>query len=271
MISIEGGAMVDRHEADVGRAKESTVATVPSTKEAVKALHAAFSGHRRPQRLDVAPTKDPTFVTGLLAVPLAEIDDRAILRYSLSAMTTIGTEADFANFLPRLLEVAIEGPAAGLAEPFILAGKLDMAEWRSWSPAEQSAIEGALRSAFVSRRAADPDDADAFPWLQVMLRAGVDPLPAMEAWLVEPGAAPLLQLTDCLVRLACDVERADVADLRPEILRGVVDWFTADEVGEAILRRLDEVPPIRSHHLDRALDCIAALADSPFAVHRRRP
>lgn len=257
-------------EADVGT-KGGSAGSIPSTSDAVEALHVAFSERRRPSRLDAAPTRDPAEVAKLLAASLREADVRAILRYSASAMTTIGTEEDFAYFLPRILDEAIEGPSAGLAEPFIIADKLEMADWRSWTPAERTAVENALLSAFIALRTVDPDDGEAFPWLEAMMRAGVDPRPVIETWPAASGPAPLRQLASCLLALARRVERGEFDDCRREIVRELVDWFSSDAVERAIVERAGEVPPDRAHLLDRAVDAIPALARSSYAGPRPPP
>jgi hypothetical protein len=237
---------------------------IVATPDAVEALYRAFADRRRPRDLAASPVKDPAVAANLLAVPLRNIDADTILRYSGSAMTTIGTEDDFAYFLPRILEVAVDGPSAGLAEPFIIAGKLDLARWRDWSEAERAAVRDAFRSAFVRLRTVDPDDGDAFPWLEAMMRVDIDPRPALEAWLTDPGSAPLLQLSGCLLTLACRLENGDTEDYRSEILRDLADWFSASDVERAIVDRIDEIPPDRAHLLEQAVEAIPVLASSPL-------
>lgn len=238
---------------------------VPAPHAAVEVLYRAFAHRRRPSCLYASPVKDPAAVAKLLAVPLRDVDARAILHYSVSAMTTIGTAEDFAYFLPRILEVATDGPAAGLADPFIIAGKLELADWRDWSEAEQTAVEDALRSVFVRMRRIDPNEGQAFPWLEAMMRAGVDLRPALGGWLADRGSAPLLQLADCLSMLANRVARNDLAHDRPEILRDLIAWCIAEATVTAIVERADEVPLDRTHLLDEAVDAIGALADSSVA------
>lgn len=233
---------------------------VPTPHEAIEALYRAFAHRRRPSALDASAAKDPAVVAKLLAMPLREVDPDAILRYSGWALTTVGTEEDFAHFLPRILEVAIEGPAAGLSELFIIAGKLEPAGWQSWSEAERAAVSGAFQSAFARLRAVDPDEEVAFPWLEAMMRAGIDLRPALEGWLAEPGSAPLLQLADCLVNLARGVENGTREGYRADVLRDLIAWFTTGAAETALFERADEISPDRSYLLDMAVDAISTLA-----------
>ncbi|QQR54788.1 hypothetical protein IPG41_06410 [Candidatus Peregrinibacteria bacterium] len=63
-------------------------------------------------------------------------------RFAYKAMTTWGGVADFKHHLPMLFEKMATG-ALG-ADAFIVLGKLDYAQWKTWPEKEQAAIQNFL-------------------------------------------------------------------------------------------------------------------------------
>jgi hypothetical protein len=76
----------------------------------------------------------------LLTTPLRHLTGQELWRYVSGVFYTVGSERDFRYLLPRILEVSIVDPYAAL-DPEIVLGKLGLANWRSWSPAERQSVE----------------------------------------------------------------------------------------------------------------------------------
>lgn len=133
----------------------------------------------------------------LLTTPLCEIPGQTLWRYVSGAFLTVGNEQDFKYLLPRIFEVSLTDPS-NANDPEIVLGKLSLSKWRSWSTAEQQAVEALIDAWFekaLSRDLADVKDG----WIgmeteSVMCgasRAGVK----LERWfprLLGVDAAPVL-------------------------------------------------------------------------------
>jgi hypothetical protein len=134
----------------------------------------------------------------LLTTPLRELTGKKLWRYVSGAFLTVGGERDFRYLLPRILHVSVIDPA-NANEPAIVLGKLGLANWRSWSPSEQDAIEEFIAVWFERALARDLAEADE-GWIGIeaegvlcgAARAGL-PLARFLARLHEPWARPVLE------------------------------------------------------------------------------
>jgi hypothetical protein len=105
-------------------------------------------------------------------------------------------EADFRYLLPRILDVSINSPTQA-NDPEIVLGKLALAKWRSWSEAEQRAVEEFIDAWFEWALARDLGWDDGWVGWEaesVLCGAARAGLP-LEPWLVrlnDPAAAPVL-------------------------------------------------------------------------------
>ncbi|GAA2157860.1 MULTISPECIES: hypothetical protein [Glycomyces] len=129
---------------------------------ALNRLYAAFAHIPRPTAIEACPhcwTNRDT--AALLApVPLRDMTADMLRRYAAKALTTVGTEADFRYFVPRLLDIAC---TTGFDHPNleILLDRLRLAEWTRWGPAGQDAIRDLLqvrRAAALSESQNDVED-----------------------------------------------------------------------------------------------------------------
>lgn len=118
---------------------------------ALNRLYAAFAHIPRPTAIEACPHcwTDRDTTTLLTPVPLREMTADMLRRYAAKALTTVGTEADFRFFVPRLLDIAC---TTGFDHPNleILLDRLRLAEWTRWGPAGRDAI----RDLLLARRAA---------------------------------------------------------------------------------------------------------------------
>ena len=79
----------------------------------------------------------------LASAPMDDLDVSDLNRYAFKAMTTWGTERHFKHFLPRLFELAFDNYLS-FEFPEVLFGKLSLANWSTWIPAEQDAVQSYL-------------------------------------------------------------------------------------------------------------------------------
>lgn len=73
---------------------------------------------------------------------LRKLSEEDIERYAFKAMTTWGDVADFKHYLPKILELTATTEFS--VDTFIVLGKLDYANWKSWPGEEIAAIEAFL-------------------------------------------------------------------------------------------------------------------------------
>src|SRR5690348_5088149 len=96
-------------------------------RDAIEQYYAAFAAKPRPQKLEASPLRDPgAILATLTAAPLRELTGEQIRPYSGWAMTTVGTDRDYRDFLPRIFELAVIDPVWLGAEPPIMASRLNM-------------------------------------------------------------------------------------------------------------------------------------------------
>ena len=134
----------------------------------------------------------------LLTKPLHAVTGTALWRYVSGVFLTVGAERDFRYLLPRILEVSAFDPT-NANDPEVVLGKLKLAGWRSWSPAEQQVIEEFVDAWFERELTRDLAGAEA-GWIEMnaesvlcgAARAGFP----LRPWLIrlcEPDAAPVLE------------------------------------------------------------------------------
>ena len=109
---------------------------------AIDAVYDAFSDVKKPRGVDGCPccmTADEC--DALTSKPLRELSSGELNGYSSCAMLTVGSEGDYAYFLPRILELSIADDAEWLDSIEIAADKLRMAGFDKWSEGKQSSIK----------------------------------------------------------------------------------------------------------------------------------
>jgi hypothetical protein len=178
-------------------------AAPPSTAEtrlnvALEAIYRTFMGPA-PAAIDGCPCCVGTRgVDVLLTTPLRELTGQALWRYVSGALLTIGSLSDFRYLLPRILDVSVNDPCNS-NDPEIVLGKLQLAEWQSWSPDERLSIEEFVDAWFereLERDLAQFEEGcvgiDAESVLCGAARAGFP----LRRWLIrlhDPTAAPVLE------------------------------------------------------------------------------
>lgn len=155
-----------------------------------------FSSVPKPRSLHGSPLRDvDKILRDITAAPLRQLTHEQLGLFASSAITTLGEAEHYRHFLPRILELAIVGASDMGFEAGVIAGKIEMAGWRSWPSAERQAIEAVLRAAF--RRAVEMDtdnEREAGEWLLGLCRLGLDPAPSLAEWRASLTVNAALQL-----------------------------------------------------------------------------
>lgn len=209
---------------------------------AMEQLYAAFARYPAPSRLSASPYRDAeAILRTLLSAPLRRLDGEQLLPYAGWAMTTVGDADDYRHFLPRILELAIEGQPHLGAEPWVVTGKLDMAGWRGWPAPERSAIEATFRAGWAWKLERTPRYGGALPWLESLAKFG-EFEEALTVWhqsrspyAAEHVAEFVVERGRLLLTRDAPVERTREIS-PPEVWAPIAAWLRGAEVR----RRLDE-------------------------------
>lgn len=173
-----------------------SIAADARVREAIEAVYRIFASPT-PSIIEGCPCCLSTRgVDVLLTTPLRELTGQQLWRYVSGAFLTVGSELDFRYLLPRILDISVYDRASAI-DPEIVLGKLPLASWRSWSGAEQGAVEDFVDAWFEYALASDSAEAD-FGWVDmqaesVLCGAARAGLP-VKRWLLrlqDPVAAPV--------------------------------------------------------------------------------
>lgn len=109
--------------------------------DAIESVYAAFSDTETPVSVDGCPCcmAAEEYET-LTAKPLRELTVDDLGKYSRSALLTMGTEADYSYFLPRILELTIGDDGDWITSVEITAEKMRMAGFEGWTKRRHLAI-----------------------------------------------------------------------------------------------------------------------------------
>lgn len=160
--------------------------------------YSVFASVPRPRSLHVSPLRDADkILRDITSAPLRRLTADQLGEFATSAISTVGEPEDYRHYLPRILELSF-GRALDMGfEGWVIAGKLELAGWRTWPSDERQAIEAVFRAAF--RRAIEMDTDEerrADEWLCGLCRLGLDPAPSLAAWRASATVNAALQLAD---------------------------------------------------------------------------
>ena len=168
--------------------------------EAVDGLYSAFARRKRPRAIDYCThCVDPGAVKRLLASdPLREIPVEALRFYTVDALSTAGSVADFRYFLPRILHIAVAGGFGGYPDPWVVLGKFQLADWRGWPAPEQHAVTAFTHAWWSTTLTRFPADPGAEELLGAIGQSEDDLTPYLRTWeaalATHAGASHLLTL-----------------------------------------------------------------------------
>ncbi len=149
--------------------------------EAIERLYTSFAGYPLPGNTGMCyHCYDPEEELKLHSKPLRDLSGDDLDLYSWKALSTWGDDYIFRHFLPRLFELAFQIPASVL-DPEDIAGKLNLAEWRTWPVDEIEAVQSFLMAAWEYALASD-DYSEIDDLLSAIGQAEDDMSPYLEAW-----------------------------------------------------------------------------------------
>ena len=131
--------------------------------EAVERLYSAFAHEPRPVRVEGCTNCciSEEELDMLVRFPREQLGAEDLRSYASNAADTVGAEADFRYFLPRLLEVASSGELEWPDHPWVVR-RLRFVPWREWDRRERDAIRTYLRTwwSVVITEPVERDDLD---------------------------------------------------------------------------------------------------------------
>lgn len=173
----------------------------PDLQAALNAVYAVFHAYPCPKALEAAPTRDPKRVLAQLSSRgLAELTSDDINGYMGWAMTTIGGVNDYKHFLPRILELAVQGPGRVHVggDPESLARKIVYGEFAGWPADERAAIVTALDAAWRQALRTSLEEEEAEDWLRGLIALGEPNQERLSAWLENRAPLAGLHLADAV-------------------------------------------------------------------------
>lgn len=109
-------------------------------KIAIENLYSTFSTYNFNSTIDGCPCcVSDSDKEKIHSKQLRELTEEDLSRYTAKAMTTWGDEDDFKHYLPRILELL--STTDFVVSTFIVLGKLEYGQWKSWNENEQIVIE----------------------------------------------------------------------------------------------------------------------------------
>jgi hypothetical protein len=206
--------------------------------------YSVFASVPRPRTLDCSPLRNVgKILRDITAAPLRRLTHEQLGEFATAAITTVGEPEDYRHFLPRILELSLGRALDMDFEGWVIAGKLEMAGWRSWSSDERQAIEAVFRAAFRRAIEMDTDEQrDAAEWLCGICRLGLDPAPSLAAWRASPTVNAALQLADFVGMTKVKdgvVVNSIWEDVDEAARRAVATWTFSQETWAQLLAVVD--------------------------------
>ena len=167
-----------------------------SIAQAVEVAYCAFAREPLPGIIAHAPTENRReAIDDVRSAPLRHLTAEKLSHFAFCAMTTIGDEATYRRFLPRILELAADGAWDVGLEPELIAGKLVYGDWRSWSLDQQDSVaavfEAAARTALI---VPSIDDTRIESWLAGLARLALPTEHLLDQWRASRSRGAVLQL-----------------------------------------------------------------------------
>ncbi|MEO4005260.1 hypothetical protein [Flavobacterium sp. CAU 1735] len=117
-------------------------------KTAIERLYATFSCYPANGTMEGCPCcVSATDKEKIHTKPLRQLDGEDLSRYAFKAITTWGNTDDFKHYLPRIFELL--STTDFIVDTFVVLGKLNYANWKTWPAEEQKAINDFLMAWWI--------------------------------------------------------------------------------------------------------------------------
>jgi hypothetical protein len=218
----------------------------------IESTYRLFARYGAPKKLRAPEYREPeNLLHALTAVPLRELDERTLGPYSGRAMTTVDGPDTYRHFLPRILELGLEHGTHMGFEPWVIAGKLDCGNWRTWPNEEQDVIAHFFYVAWECTLADAHSDHD---WFLGIVRAGLDVDRALQYWQESESPGALIK---CAHMIGFDLGRTDggvilegpywdEADIG--LRKRLTSWLLAPEMRARFVAKIAEFAPETEEH-----------------------
>jgi hypothetical protein len=132
----------------------------------------------------------------LLRGKLKELSADELSSYAADVFQTVGSVADFKYFLPRILELSVNGEFSWPDPPVVMV-KLRLADWDQWPGHERSAVIDLLVEKFrCLLQDEHTDGSDIDEWLCALGRCVPDITPYLEPLLDKANESKLLSFIE---------------------------------------------------------------------------
>jgi hypothetical protein len=203
---------------------------------AIEQLYQTFSSVRPPATIEACPCcLDTTEIDTLLTTPLRTLTPNDLASYASSVFLTMGSEADFRYFLPRILDIAAHDPDWWPSVEIVL-GNLQRANWQRWSSAEIDAITQFALAVFTTLLTSEKDTGrEIDSWVCGFGRAGMDLTPFLRQLQALPYRKKLVEFYEVNSTKLLKGKLANAFwDEHGEAMRTVVEWFGSPITEQAI-------------------------------------
>lgn len=197
------------------------------TTESIDRLYEVFAECPKPRNIDGCTCCiDEEEICTLLSKQLKNLTGPELSSYTSSLFHTVGGEADFKYFLPRIFELSAAG-AFSWPDPEVVLGKLPYANWTNWSREQKDAVFAFL--AAVLKDCIDDPASEIDTWLCAIGRCVDDISPYLD--LIREEMASLIRLyEENNQQLAIGRLSNAFWDDVPDASRQVIEWFNSEEI-----------------------------------------
>jgi len=162
---------------------------------------------------------------------LRNLDPELVDKYAWDAIHHTGDANDFKHFVPRVFELLAQHRLP-FADPELVIGRLDMAEWSSWDTDERAAISALLDALWddAMRLMRPPVEIDDLVCGLSLAYRGVPP--QLENWLTDTRPLAAERLVELILTNAITLRNGRLSDpwWEPVPVASMLKWLASDEV-----------------------------------------
>lgn len=207
----------------------------PQLQRAIDDVYTAFSSVPKPKTIEGCHCciKDKE-VNTLLTKPLRELTPDELSSYAFSVFLTVGSEADYRYYLPRIMDILVT-ESYWWPDPEVACGSLPRAEWSKWSASERVALLRLFETNFSSLVAAS-DGGGLDSWLCGLARAEVPLQPFLNELASRPSAILALYIENANALMERQLGNHFWEDAYLPAMKQIVDWFYSTDINLLILK-----------------------------------